>query len=70
LQRLISDGEHLLTLIEQNGGLLENTEGATAESIKATLESLEDTFRGWHVPNSIPKEERDRLLKIIFPDVA
>jgi len=67
LQRLLVDGEHLVSLIQQIG-LPENTEGITTESVQITLESLRADYRGWHQP--MPPEDRRQLLKELFPDVA
>src|SRR3990172_6746832 len=67
LQRLMADGEHLLSLIRQIG-LPESIEGITPESVSATVELLGADYRGWHQP--MPAETRERLLKEIFPDVA
>ena len=67
LQRLIADGEHLLSLIHQIG-LPENNEEITPESVAATVELLGADYRGWHEP--MPPEQRTRILREIFPDVA
>jgi hypothetical protein len=67
LQRLIADGDHLLSLVAQ-AGLPENVEGITTESLAATVEMLRADYRGWHQP--MPAEQRTQLLKEIFPDVA
>jgi hypothetical protein len=67
LQRLIADGQHLLSLVRQVG-LPENTDGITPESAAATLELLQADYRGWHEPVSV--EERKRILNAAFPDVA
>ena len=66
LERLITDGDHLLSLAAQVG-LPENVEGVSAESLAATVELLRADYRGWHQP--MPPEERARLLKEVFPDV-
>jgi hypothetical protein len=67
LQRLIADGEHLLSLVAQLG-LPENVEGIRQESLSATLELLRADYRGWHHP--MPSEKRDRIMETLFPDVA
>ena len=67
LQRLITDGEHLLSLIRQIG-LPKNKEGITPESVAATVETLSADYRGWHEP--MPPEQRERILREVFPDVA
>lgn len=67
LQRLIADGDHLLSLIRQMG-LPENIEGIKPEDVAATIETLRDTHRGWHEP--IPAEKRQQMLKEVFPDVT
>lgn len=67
LQRLIADGEHLLSLVRQ-AGLPENVEGTSPESVAATLELLRADYRGWHEPKS--PEEKARILKAVFPDVT
>ena len=67
LQRLIADGDHLLSLIEQIC-LPENLEGITAESIRITVDLLRADYRGWHEPMS--SERRTQILKQVFPDVA
>ena len=66
IQRLITDGEHLLSLIRQIG-LPENTQGITEESVAITVELLQSDYRGWHDP--MPAEDRERLFKEVFPDV-
>jgi hypothetical protein len=66
LQRLIADGEYLLPLGAQ-AGLPENVEGATPESLAATVELLRADYRGWHEP--MPPEKRDQMLREVFPDV-
>jgi hypothetical protein len=65
LQRLIADGEHLLSLIRQ-AGLPQNTDGFQPEDVAAALETLRDAYRGWHQP--LPKQEREMILKEVFPD--
>lgn len=67
LQRLIADGDHLLSLVQQIG-LPENVEGIKPEDVVATVETLRDTYRGWHEP--MPPDERERILKAVFPDVT
>ncbi|MBM3836051.1 MAG: hypothetical protein FJ403_22865 [Verrucomicrobia bacterium] len=67
LQRLIADGEHLLSLYRQTG-LPENDEGITSESVAATVELLWADYRGWHEPMLV--ERRSRILSEVFPDVA
>jgi hypothetical protein len=66
LQRLIADGEHLLSLISQLG-FPENTEGISGESLAATIELLRADYRGRHEP--MAKEKRDQILNHVFPDV-
>jgi hypothetical protein len=67
LQRLIADGTHLVSLIEQIG-LPESIEGITPASVEITLEALRADYRGWHEP--MPSEERTKILQELFPDVA
>jgi hypothetical protein len=67
LQRLIADGEHLLSLVRQVG-LPESMDGITLESAAATLELLQADYRGWHAP--MPAERRQCILQAAFPDVA
>ena len=67
LQRLIADGEHLRLLIHQIG-LPENLEGIKPDDVTATVETLRDTYRGWHEP--MPQDQRTKILKEVFPDVA
>src|SRR5438552_3912417 len=57
LQRLITDGEHLLSLIEQVG-FPANPEGLTPESLSVSLELLRADYRGWHQP--MPAEQREQ----------
>jgi hypothetical protein len=66
LQRLLADGEHLLSLVGQIG-LPDNVEGMTRESVAATLDLLRVDYRGWHDP--MPAEKRGQILKEAFPDV-
>lgn len=67
LQRLIADGQHLRSLVGQIG-LPENREGITAESLAATVELLLADYRGWHEP--MPAEQREQLMREVFPEVA
>jgi hypothetical protein len=67
LQRLIADGNHLVSLIAQLG-LPESIEGITPESVEITLEALRTDYRGWHEP--MPPEQRTKILQELFPDVA
>ena len=67
VQRLIADGEHLKSLIQQIG-LPENLEGIKAEDVAVMVETLHDTYRGWHEP--IPAAQREQLLREVFPEVA
>lgn len=67
LQRLVADGEYLLSRTRQVG-LPENAEGITGDSLEATLDLLRADYRGWHEPLSL--DQRERILKAIFPDVA
>jgi hypothetical protein len=66
LQRLITDGDHLLSLIHQMG-LPENIEGIKREDVAVTIETLRDTYRGWHEPIAV--EQREQMLREVFPDV-
>ena len=67
LQRLIADGDHLMSLVAQIG-LPANVEEIHSESIAATVELLRADYRGWHEP--MPSQEREQILKQVFPDVA
>ena len=67
LQRLIADGEHLLSLLHQIG-LPENTEGIRPESLAATVELLRADYRGWHEP--MPAAQRQIILSQAFPNVS
>jgi hypothetical protein len=67
LQRLIADGDHLLLLIQQVG-FPTNLEGVNPEDIAAAVETLRDTYRGWHEP--VSSERRIQILKEVFPDVT
>jgi hypothetical protein len=67
LQRLIADGEYLLSLVGQVG-LPENQVGITGESLTATVELLQADYRGWHEP--MPSEKREEILSAAFPDVS
>lgn len=63
LLRLIADGEHLVRLIGQHGFLV-NTEGITANDLKATVENLRADYRGWYEP--MPAAQRDQILREVF----
>ena len=63
LLRLIADGEHLVRLIEQHG-FLTNTEGVSAEDLKATLQNLRADYRGWHEP--MPTAQQAQVLCEVF----
>jgi hypothetical protein len=63
LRRLLTDGEHLVRLIEQHG-FLANTEKLTADDLTATLANLRADYRGWHEP--MPAKERTQLLREVF----
>jgi hypothetical protein len=67
LQRLIADGEYLLSLVAQVG-LPENDAAITAESLAAAVELLQADYRGWHEPMS--PEKRNQILRAVFPDVS
>jgi hypothetical protein len=67
LQRLITDGDHLKSLIHDIG-LPENIEGIKPEDVSAMIETLRDTYRGWHEP--VPAQQREQVLREVFPDVA
>ena len=67
LQRLIADGEYLLSLVGQVG-LPESEVGITADSLAATVELLQADYRGWHEP--MPSEKREQILRAAFPDVS
>jgi hypothetical protein len=67
LQRLVTDGEHFLSLIKQIG-LPEEGEDMTLESVAATVGLLRADYRGWHEPMPIDKQQR--ILRDVFPDVA
>ena len=67
IQRLIADGEHLLLLIQQVG-LPSNIEGVKPEDVGAALETLRDSYRGWHEP--ISAQRRAQVLNEVFPDVT
>jgi hypothetical protein len=66
LQRLITDGEHLLSLVRQFG-LPESIEKVTPESLAATVDLLKADYRGWHQP--MPADRREQLLREVFPEV-
>jgi hypothetical protein len=63
LRRLLTDGDHLVRLIDQQG-FLTNTEKLTADDLKATLANLRADYRGWHEP--MPAEKRTQLLREVF----
>jgi hypothetical protein len=65
LQRLIADGEYLLSLTRQVG-LPENAEGISPDSLEATLDLLRADYRGWHEP--MAPDHRKRILKAVFPE--
>lgn len=67
LQRLLADGDYLLSLIRQIG-LPANIQGITLESVNATLDLLRADYRGLHEP--MPAEKRAQILNEVFPDVA
>lgn len=67
LQRLMLDGQHLLSLIRQ-AGWTENSQGIAPEAVAVEIEALRDTFRGWHEP--MPQAERKWMMQEIFPHVA
>ena len=67
LQRLIADGDHLMSLVAQIG-MPPNVEDISSESVAATVELLRADYRGWHEP--LPPKERQQILKQAFPDVA
>ena len=67
LQRLIADGEHLLSLVAQIG-LPDNVEQISHASLNATVELLRADYRGWHEPMS--PEKRALILQGAFPDVS
>lgn len=66
--RLIADGEHLLALIEQNAGLIQNREGIKVEDLCAAVQGLHDSFRGWHKPLS--PDHRKQVLAEVFGNIA
>jgi hypothetical protein len=65
--RLIADGEHLLALIQQNGGLIQNREGIKAEDVRAAVNGLHESVRGWHANTSA--ERRNQILADVFSNV-
>ena len=67
LQRLIADGNYLLSLARQVG-VPQNNGEITPESLTATVEMLEADYRGWHQP--MPPDRREQILHAAFPDVA
>jgi hypothetical protein len=68
LLRLIADGEHLLLIAQQSGGLIANSESIKIDDLRAGIESLRDTFRGLHQP--LPVHRRDEILREAFGNVA
>jgi hypothetical protein len=66
LQRLLTDGDHLVALVRQIG-LPANASGASLESLNATVDLLRADYRGWHEP--MPVEKRTQILNEAFPDV-
>ena len=67
LQRLIADGDHLLLLIQQVG-LPASPDGIKPEDVAAAVETLRDSYRGWHEPLS--QDKRADILNEVFPEVA
>ena len=67
VQRVVADGEHFKLLVGQVG-LPENLEGIKPEDLAAMVETLRDDYRGWHEP--MPADQRKRLLREVFPEVA
>jgi hypothetical protein len=67
LQRLIVDGEYLLSLVRQVGWP-ENEEGIKPDSLAATVELLRADYRGWHEP--MPADLRKRILSEVFGNVS
>jgi hypothetical protein len=65
LRRLITDGEHLLSITQQVG-FPEDMEGFKIEDLMAAVDTLRDTFRGWHQPLS--PEKRTHILQEVFSD--
>jgi len=66
--RLMADGEHLLQLVQQSAGLIQNPENIKTEDLNAAVESLRDTYRGWHEPMSANR--RQEILRDVFRDIA
>ena len=66
--RLMADGEHLLQLVQQSAGLIQNRENIKTEDLNAAVESLRDTYRGWHEPMSANR--RQEILRDVFRDIA
>jgi hypothetical protein len=62
-QRLIDDGEYLITVLSRRRNLK-----SKADNVTAALELLQLNYKGWHDP--MPKEESDRILKQVFGDVT
>jgi hypothetical protein len=67
VQRLITDGDHLVLLIQQVG-LPSNIDEVQAEDVAAAVEALRDTYRGWHEAPSAAR--RAEVLREVFPDVT
>lgn len=65
LQRLIVNGDHLLLLVQQVG-LPSNIGGVQADDLSAAVETLRDSYRGWHEPPTA--ERRSEVLQEVFPD--
>ena len=63
LLRLMTDGEHLVRLIEQHG-FVNNAESITLEDVKATLLNLRADYRGWHEP--MPAAQQTQILSEVF----
>jgi hypothetical protein len=61
--RLITDGEHLLRLIDQHG-FLSNAQGVSGADLKATLQNLRADYRGWHEP--MPAGQKAQVLSEVF----
>jgi hypothetical protein len=62
--QLIAQGETLVTRIKRSG--MVNDSGFTIDDIRATIESLRETFRGVHGPHNHP-ETNARLRAILEP---
>lgn len=67
LQRLLADGEHLLRLATESG-LIENSEKIKIDDLRAALEGLRATHRGFYEPLSPIRAAT--VLREVFPDVA